>query len=94
MTLTELANGLRKIFDFNYITVHARINFSVVTLWKSKDRPYFYPNEWNTLYCDDFVGAFDLNCLTKNLDLSEYADESGKVDYSRCMVDLSEHKED
>lgn len=88
MTLTELAYELKKIFSFNYLTVDNRLGFSVIRLWLSEDWPFFYPEEWNCVCDDACVGGFDFNYLKEKLDLSEFTDKNGNIDYSKCIVEV------
>lgn len=91
MTLEELAHELRKIFKFKYLTVDEDFrndNKPTIAIWK--DRPEF--NQWNEwemglIPCN---GCFDVEMLNiaEALDLSEYKDADGNVDYSRCIVEV------
>lgn len=91
MTLKELAHELRKLFRFKYLTVDEDFrndNKTTIAIWK--DRPEF--NQWNEwemglIPCN---GCFDVEMLNiaEALDLSEYKDADGNVDYSRCIVEV------
>ena len=91
LTLTELAHELRKIFKFKYLTVDKDFrndNKPTIAIWK--DRPEF--NQWNEwemglIPCN---GCFDVEMLNiaEALDLSEYKDADGNVDYSKCIVEV------
>lgn len=91
LTLKELAREMRKLFKFDYVTVDANES---ITFWARK--PLYismcglwernaYLNSWD-IFDIDFSSAV-------NLDLSEYADESGEIDYSRCIVEVSDDAE-
>ena len=91
LTLTELAREMRKLFEFDYVTVDANesitfwvrkpLYISMCGLWERNT----YLNSWD-IFDIDFSSAV-------NLDLSEYADESGEIDYSRCIVEVSDDAE-
>lgn len=98
MTLTELAYKLRDIIDFRYLTACGKIvgnNIVGLDIFKG-DKPWFSDDGY---WVNNYVVAggslvIPAGILAENLDLSEYADESGNIDYSKCIVDLSEYKED
>ena len=85
LTLTELAHELRKIFRFKYLTV-SNINGCNINVWKHS-KPEYNDGEWIGSYM-----AFDIypDELRFELDLSEYADENGDIDYSKCIVEVEE----
>ena len=88
LTLKELAHEMRKLFEFDYVTVDANesitfwvrkpLYISMCGLWERNT----YLNSWD-IFNVDFSSAV-------NLDLSEYADENGEIDYSRCIVEVSD----
>ena len=88
LTLKELAREMRKLFEFDYVTVDANesitfwvrkpLYISMCGLWERNT----YLNSWD-IFDIDFSRAV-------NLDLSEYAGESGEIDYSRCIVEVSD----
>ena len=98
MTLTELAYKLRKLFGFKYLTLDAFVHYgdiigpNIITLWVVE--PYYDDEDkqfeflWNQ---DRKTGAiFDIpvSSLSVNLDLSEYKDADGNIDYSKCIVEV------
>ena len=89
MTLTEAAYELRKIFKFKYLTEEIAIYNPYFCLWT--ERPYWNGQYWGAKedgkkhLVIDFLG-FE---IVASIDLSEYADESGAIDYSRCIVEVS-----
>ena len=108
MTLTELARELRKIFRFKYLTVDkdsCHYPHPVIEIWdvypEYKEIPTVKDEYWNPSQetrCWDhgnyvYSGKFCLHSLTAELDLSEYADENGEIDYSRCIVEVSDDAE-
>lgn len=100
MTLTELAQELRKIFDFKYMTYDPVFK---IRMWKVKPefrRPvyeYFF-GSWRiprgAVSRRDAAlaetGGFGRS-LIRPLDLSEYKEkEQLHIDYSKCIVEVSD----
>ena len=100
MTLTELARELRKIFDFKYLTCDM---YEKIRMWRV--RPEFR-NQTSIFDCGSWriprkqshasreaalaeKHGFGRS-LVSPLDLSEYADEKGNIDYSKCIVEVKE----
>ena len=98
MTLTELAHELRKLFGFKYLTLDAFVHYgdiigpNIITLWVVE--PYYDDEDkqfeflWNQ---DRKTGAiFDIpvSSLSVNLDLLEYKDADGNINYSKCIVEV------
>ena len=87
LTLTELAKKLREIFKFGYLTVHKNwCQRPFVCMWCGMPR---YTNSqdiggWGGTYC---VGSIGLDYAI-DLDLSEYEDADGNIDYSKCIVEV------
>ena len=81
MTLKETAIELRKFFFFKYLTIH-RVD---IYLWR--DRPLFIEKYkiWRDAQDIATINATDLNY---SLDLSEYKDADGNIDYSKCIVEV------
>lgn len=87
MTLTELARELRKIFKFRYLTVSRNTN--LLLIWKKK--PAFRGRrEWQLDGPVDQFLIIEPDFLSINLDLSEYKDADGNIDYSKCIVEVEE----
>lgn len=87
LTLTELAHELRKISDFIYLTCEKETYclYAKVTLHWDKPEwsaPFWYAGNEN----QETAGELMIN--PSRLDLSEYADENGKIDYSKCIVEV------
>ena len=89
MTLTELAHELRKIFIFKYLTVEFNNYNGHFAAWDKK------PNWDGRYWCDedgavlsyavfDFAGVD----IVWEIDLSEYKDADGNIDYSKCIVEV------
>lgn len=101
LTLRKLAKKLRKVFRFDVLTYsvyednYYKKQKDEVVLWARI--PYMKLPEY-----DKERGAWlgDVNTLAlirisnirvrieEILDLSEYADENGNIDYSRCIVEV------
>lgn len=93
MTLTELAKELKKTFKFRYLTVSPDICgcpmeiycwTSIRPTYNAKGRMWIISQEGS----QTIMSSFEAWHLEKSLDLSEYADENGNVDYSRCIVEV------
>ena len=101
MTLTELAHEMRKIFWFKYLAAgemfywgrsHTVVFMSnePLTLSVSDEGGEGCPcfiHEWEG---EDIIDVFSESDLVCSLDLSEYKDENGEIDYSRCIVEVEE----
>lgn len=92
MTLEELAQKLRKIFGFGYLVAYGSELYGYrvkAYLLKPKYIPiggfWFNETRGNDALLD--ISFSDLMC---DLDLSEYEDEDGNIDYSRCIVEVKE----
>ena len=83
LTLEELARELRKIFKFKYLTV-SPYREEVLLWWDKPESDGFY--WWATETCTQV--AFYSNVLSVPLDLSEYKDTDGNIDYSKCIVEV------
>ena len=90
MTLTELARELRKIFRFKYLTVEIAIYNPYFCLWR--ERPYWNGKYWGAKedgqkhLVTDFLD-FE---IVESIDLSEYRDADGNIDYSKCIVEVTD----
>ena len=91
MTLKELAHELRRLFRFRYLTVedYKGEGPECIGLWM--DEPEFseMTKAWVTHHCYLF-DSFETSDLAVDLDLSEYKDENGEIDYSKCIVEVSD----
>lgn len=90
LTLTRIAHVFRSYYKFDYFVVEpSEFGNPVAKLWISEKRPIFTKYGWGYDTNDDYdyieVNIWD---LTEELDLSEYKDESGKVDYGKCIVEV------
>lgn len=92
MTLHELAIKYKRKEDdpkLRYFTAGKPYSGICVRGWTVK--PTFYPglNDWNF---DDVHGGSitAFHSLNHLLDLSEYKDSSGNIDFSKCIVEVRE----
>lgn len=91
LTLKELARELRKIFGFGYLVAYES------ELYGYRVRAYLFKPKYipiggfwfNATRGNDALLDISFSDLRVNLDLSEYADENGVIDYSRCIVEVS-----
>lgn len=87
-TLKELACELRKLFRFKYLTVEIAIYNPYFCLWT--ERPYWNGKYWGAKedgqkhIVTDFL-SFE---TVASIDLSEYRDADGNIDYSKCIVEV------
>ena len=93
MTLKELAHEMRKLFEFKYLTVSPDFCgcpieiycwTSIRPTYNAKGRMWIISQEGS----QTIAGSFEAWHLEKNLNLSEYADENGEIDYSKCIVEV------
>ena len=88
LTLKELARELRKVFIFDYVTID---DDGTITSWRGKPLYISTIGVWDR---NAYLGSLDIfhtdiSC-TVDLDLSEYTDADGNIDYSKCIVEVSE----
>ena len=94
-TLQSLAKELMRVFDFNYITV----DIKNVRLWSRK--PIFQKDPYGSQFgkwVADRNGIYNKKqCVVEKLsndsmkyplDLSEYQNEYGHTDFSKCIVEV------
>lgn len=93
ITLNEFAAELRKTLRFRWLTLDYT---GYITLWNNKPK---YTADWkggkktwqrgNDPLCG-MSGYIFPNAVGGALDLEEYADENGNIDYSKCIVEVKE----
>lgn len=94
MTLAELAHELRKFFRFKYLTVdnlYPRGRNIEIALWEDMPELDEY-DHWQDNESDHVLSFYEDNMLF-DLDLSEYEDENGEIDFSKCIVEVSDDAE-
>lgn len=86
VTLQELADWLSQRITFDYLTAHYEDGAYVICLWIGSWAPAFADGVW--WHCDRAVCVTEISdhYLLPNLDLSEYSDEYGTVDYGKCII--------
>ena len=88
LTLTELAREMRKLFEFDYVTVDANES---ITFWVRKPLYISMCGLWERNAYLDSWDIFNIDFSSAvNLDLSEYKDAGGNIDYSKCIVEVSD----
>ncbi len=86
LTLRELAIELKKIFRFKYLTAH-RSGVELFLRMYAKKPSYFETySVWSEADAVFFVIAVSED-LRVDIDLSEYKDADGNIDYSKCIVE-------
>ena len=87
LTLKELVRETRRLFGFEYLTCefYGGNRCYVISFWNGKP-------EWRDVSwwcCDkcDLIGDIKLY-KSAELDLSEYRDADGIIDYSKCIVEV------
>ena len=89
MTLKELARELRKLFKFKYLTAHRR-GVELFLRMYAKEPSYFKTySVWGEADAVFFPIAVSED-LRVDIDLSEYKDADGNIDYSKCIVEVEE----
>lgn len=88
MTLTELAHELRKLFKFKYLTEDP---IGVIFCWDGKpvyDAVEYFWITGSRGRVKPVLETWPSSMTVKTLDLSEYKDENGEIDYSKCIVEV------
>ena len=90
MTLRELARELRKLFRFKWLTITDDYPTPTLMLWT--DKPGYDGHGWNifNVALKPYRGSVTTYALNTDLDLSEYRDADGNIDYSRCIVEVAD----
>ena len=88
MTLTELAHKLRKIFKFRYLTVSPDFCGCPIEIYCWTSIRPTYNAKGRMWISQTIVSSFEAWHLEKSLDLSEYKDADGNIDYSKCIVEV------
>lgn len=95
MTLNEMAYELRKTLRFKWLALDYT---GYITLWNA--RPKYckekYREDWTSEKMwrrgndpiNGICGYIFPYAINRNLDLSEYKDENGNIDYSKCIVEV------
>lgn len=89
LTLKELARELRKVFRFKYLTCDGCGDQRDYCIWL--DKPEYTRDGWIVYTISSVVNSlllFESYKLAIQLDLSEYKDADGNIDYSKCIVEV------
>lgn len=97
MTLKELALQLKEIYNFDVLTCCDWDDCKLITLYKRYNKDSLLPEykdyhgtyRWiggETSYISD-IKVRD-KTFYEPLDLSEYKDSEGNIDYSKCIVEV------
>lgn len=94
LTLTELAREMRKLFDFRWLTVDEGKEIQLWVCFSEDDPPEFYEDGcWysDSPMTDELCSILpSMGLFAIDLDLSEYKDADGNIDYSKCIVEVEE----
>ena len=92
MTLKELAQEIKKIIAFDYMTMHKNWgNTPTILLYVGKPR---YSRGGDIGRWCPVLGKSCVICsinvyrVIGGIQLLEYADEQGSIDYSKCIVEV------
>ena len=87
MTLTELAKNPNKVIKIRWITVGNYLNkgHEILNFWLHKPKFNRFANIWEK---GVLVKEIETSELDFDLNLSEYKDEQGNIDYSKCIVEV------
>lgn len=91
-TIMRLARELRKIFRFKYLTLSDYKHKGIVTINCWMHKPYFKEDDctWGSQYSFELLLSFDVGALACTLDFSNYWNTDGRIDYSKCIVEVKE----
>lgn len=85
MTLKELAVELRRVLKFRYL---AKDSAGTIYAYIGQKPEYSKEEEcWMCNFSKSGV-VFELWSYAVSLDLSEYMDDQGNIDYSKCIVEV------
>ena len=93
ITLIELAHELRKLFNFRWLTLDENNGIDLWMCLADNDPPKFSGDYF--LWCSESPKTwaictidFDEKFFAINLNFPEYKNENGKIDYSKCIVEV------
>lgn len=97
LTLTELAHKLKKIFYFRWLTVDEGNEIQLWVCFSENDPPEFYEDGcWyaDSPMTDELCSILSsMGFFAIDIDLSEYKDTDGNIDYSKCIVEVTDASE-
>ena len=84
----EPVGNPEKLFEFDYVTVDANES---ITFWVRKPLYISMCGLWERNAYLDSWDIFNIDFSSAvNLDLSEYINENGEIDYSKCIVEVAD----
>lgn len=93
MTLLEFGRKLKEFIDFDHVTLHQNwCRKPVIFLWKGKPR-YMRGGDnagWQRILGKSIPVCFIDAKSIIGLDISEYKTEDGIIDFSRCIVEVTD----
>ncbi len=92
MTLKELAIELRKLFEFRYLTVDSTGSIYAYSGQKPEYTEEGGKKYWIGYFLETSI-IFETWSYVLSLDMSEYEDDQGNIDYSKCIVEVSDASE-
>lgn len=93
LTLKELARELRKLFVFKYLT---KDPIGDIYCWDGKPVYDVEESFWTSAPrggVNPVLETWPSSLTVEPLDLSEYADKKGNIDYSKCIVEVTDASE-
>ena len=90
MTLTELAHELMKLLGFRYLVAYGSELYGYrVRAYLLKPKYILTGGYWfNDTRGNDALLDISFSDLMCELDLSEYKNSDGNIDYSKCIVEV------
>lgn len=86
LTLKELAQELRKLFDYRFLTCDGHGDDRDYIVWL--EEPEYTRDGWVRSSQFGVLFYFEALWMAVHVDLSEYADADGNIDYSKCIVEV------
>lgn len=93
ITLIKLAHELRKLFNFRWLTLDENNGIDLWMCFADNDPPKFSGDYF--LWSSESPNTraictidFDTKIAAVNLNLSEYRNDNGDIDYSKCIVEV------
>lgn len=91
MTLTKLTNELRKLVSIRYVTI-GKSDCGDLCICGFRNKPLYldrFLGDNTNFWFGDALFNINIDILKCDLDLSEYTNEKGNVDYSKCIVEVT-----
>lgn len=93
LTLKEFMDFLRKLFHFRWLTVDKEGWLSLWVCRSGNEPPRYTEDGWTTYAVSKTYALLDIIPEFLRLDLSEYTDEDIEIDYSKCIVEVTDASE-